>query len=99
VNLDLGRVEKFASVTLNGCPLRTLWHPPYETDVTAAIQPGLNKLEIAVTNLLVNRLIGDQHLPKADRRTWSTHEPYTKESPLLSSGLLGPVKLTFHPQL
>jgi hypothetical protein len=99
VTLDLGRVEKFAGVTLNGRPLRTLWHPPYVIDITDTIQPGTNKLEVAVTNLLVNRLIGDQHLPKAERRTWSTHEPYTKDSPLLPSGLLGPVEVTFHPQM
>jgi hypothetical protein len=99
VTLDLGRVEKFAGVTLNGRPLRTLWHPPYVIDITKTIQPGTNKLEVAVTNLLVNRLIGDQHLPKAERRTWSTHEPYTKDSPLLPSGLLGPVEVTFHPQM
>ncbi|MBK8857239.1 MAG: hypothetical protein IPN11_05975 [Opitutaceae bacterium] len=97
--LDLGRVEKFAGITLNGRPLRLLWHPPYVIDVTGTIRPGRNTLEIAVTNLLVNRLIGDQHLPKPDRRTWSTHEPYTKDSPLLPSGLLGPVRVKFQSQL
>jgi hypothetical protein len=97
--LNLGRVEKFAGVTLNGRPLRTLWHPPYAMDVTAAVKPGHNHLELAVTNLLVNRLIGDQQRPKNDRRTWSTHEPYTKDSALLPSGLLGPVSLVVRPSL
>ena len=99
VQLDLGRVEKFAGVTLNGRPLRTLWHPPYVMDVTAAVQPGQNHLELSVTNLLVNRLIGDQQRPENQRRLWSTHQPYTKDSPLLPSGLLGPVQVVFRPQL
>ena len=99
VLLDLGRVENFARVTLNGRPLRVLWHPPYTVDVTDCVQAGRNRLEIAVTNLLVNRLIGDQQLPTAERRTWSSHEPYNKTSLLLPSGLLGPVRLTFEPQL
>jgi hypothetical protein len=99
VRLDLGRVEKFAGITLNGRPLRVLWHAPYVLDVTAAVQPGRNRLEIAVTNLLVNRLIGDQQRPVNERLTWSTHEPYTKDSPLLPSGLLGPVILTIRPLL
>ncbi len=99
VTLDLGRVETFVTVTLNGRRLRTLWHPPYALDVTEAVQPGENRLELAVTNLLVNRLIGDQHRPENERQTWSTHAPYTAESPLLPSGLLGPVNLTFQPRL
>jgi len=99
VELDLGRVEKFAGLTLNGRPLRVLWHEPYVIDVTAAIQPGRNRLEVAVTNLLVNRLIGDEHRPENERRTWSTHRPYTKDSSLLPAGLLGPVQLVFRPRL
>ncbi|MFI5358335.1 MAG: glycosylhydrolase-like jelly roll fold domain-containing protein, partial [Opitutales bacterium] len=99
VQLDLGRVEKFAGLTLNGRPLRLLWHAPYLLDVTAAVQPGQNHLEIAVTNLLVNRLIGDRQRPENERRMWSTHQPYTKDSLLLPSGLLGPVQLVIRPQL
>jgi hypothetical protein len=99
VQLDLGRVETFAGLTLNGRPIRLLWHSPYVMDVTAAVQPGRNHLEVAVTNLLVNRLIGDQQRPAGERRTWSTHEPYTKDSPLLPAGLLGPVRLIIQPQL
>jgi hypothetical protein len=38
-------------------------------------------------------MIGDAALPVAERFTWSSYEPYTKDSPLLKSGLLGPVKL------
>jgi hypothetical protein len=38
----------------------------------------------------VNRLIGDQQ-PGAKQYTFTTFKPYTKDSPLQPSGLLGPV--------
>ena len=34
--------------------------PPFRVDVTGAMKPGANAMEIKVTNLWVNRLIGDQ---------------------------------------
>jgi hypothetical protein len=60
----LGRVEVIAEVTLNGKRLGTLWKEPYRLDITKAIFPGTNKLEIRVTNLWPNRMIGDAYLPK-----------------------------------
>ena len=57
------------------------------------LNPTGNRLEITVANLWPNRLIGDAALPPAQRRTWTTWSPYTKDSPLLESGLLGPVKV------
>jgi hypothetical protein len=61
--LDLGRVKNLAEVTLNGKPLGILWKPPFRVDITGAAQRGKNKLEIKVTNLWPNRLIGDEQLP------------------------------------
>ncbi|WP_447728299.1 glycosyl hydrolase [Sphingomonas koreensis] len=62
--LDLGRVEVIASVRVNGRQLGTLWKPPFLIDVTDAVRVGENRLEIAVTNLWPNRLIGDEQLPE-----------------------------------
>jgi len=61
--LDLGRVKNLAEVTLNGKPLGILWKPPFHVNVTAAARPGKNTLEVKITNLWPNRLIGDEQLP------------------------------------
>ncbi|WP_146180263.1 glycosyl hydrolase [Opitutus sp. ER46] len=63
VVLDLGRVEVLAEVRVNGRDLGVLWKEPYRVDITAAVQPGQNALEVRVTNLLANRMIGDEQLP------------------------------------
>ena len=60
--LDLGKVEVAASIRLNGVDLGTLWTTPFAIDVTKAILPGENLLEVEVANLWVNRLIGDERL-------------------------------------
>jgi hypothetical protein len=92
--LDLGDVQVMAQVNLNGHDLGILWNPPFRANVTDALKPGRNTLEIRVANLWPNRMIGDAALPQAERFTWSSYEPFTRESPLPESGLLGPV--TFH---
>jgi hypothetical protein len=66
--LDLGGVAVIAEVKLNGRDLGVLWKPPYRVDVTAAIQPGGNAVEIRVINLWPNRMIGDEQLPEDSER-------------------------------
>ncbi|HEY0865794.1 MAG TPA: glycosyl hydrolase [Fimbriimonas sp.] len=61
--LDLGRVEAYAQVRLNGKDLGILWRAPYTVDVTRWLKVGENLLEARVTNLWPNRMIGDEHLP------------------------------------
>lgn len=65
--LDLGDVGVMARVTLNGREQRTLWKSPFRVDVTNAAKVGRNDLEVEVTNLWVNRLIGDARFGKADK--------------------------------
>ncbi|MEJ7683257.1 MAG: glycosylhydrolase-like jelly roll fold domain-containing protein [Segetibacter sp.] len=62
--LDLGRVEVLAEVKVNGKSLGIVWKPPYRVDITESAKPGNNFVEIAVTNLWPNRLIGDEKLPE-----------------------------------
>ena len=53
--LDLGDVRELAQVTVNGVVLpRALW-APYVVDVTDALRPGANTVEVRVTNTLLNR--------------------------------------------
>ena len=91
--LDLGKVRNLAVVRVNGKSLGVLWKPPFRVDVTAAVRPGANTLEVEVTNLWPNRLIGDQFLPPPERLTHTNVRRFTRASPLLESGLLGPVRL------
>ena len=62
--LDLGRVEVIAEVLVNGRNLGIAWKAPYRLEVTDALRAGDNQLEIRVTNLWPNRLIGDEQLPE-----------------------------------
>jgi len=68
--LNLGDVQVIAQVKLNGRNLGTRWKPPYALDATAALKPGPNELEIRVTDLWPNRMIGDAELP--DDVEWNT---------------------------
>jgi hypothetical protein len=91
--LDLGDTKNLADVTVNGKPLGILWKTPFQVDVTSALQPGANTLQIKVTNLWVNRLIGDQQPDATKKCTYTTQQFYRADSPLLPSGLLGPVRI------
>jgi hypothetical protein len=122
IYLDLGRMEVIAQVRLNERDLGILWKPPFLVDITDAVNVGDNTLEVTVTNLWPNRLIGDEQLPDdcewnepgrlggsaikewpqwllegkpspTGRYTFTTWKHWTKDSPLLESGLLGPVEI------
>ncbi|WP_436489903.1 glycosyl hydrolase [Chitinophaga sp. ARDCPP14] len=91
--LDLGDVKNLAEVVVNGKPLGILWKKPFRVDATSAFKAGDNKLEIKVTNLWVNRLIGDAQPGVTNKITYTTLPFYSAGSPLQPSGLLGPVKI------
>lgn len=92
VVLDLGLVREIAEVSVNGRPVGgILWKPPFRADLTEALKSGVNRVEIKVTNLWPNRIIGDQQPSATKKYTWTDYRPYTKDSPLLESGLIGPV--------
>ena len=92
VRINLGEVMSLADVSINGRPLGTLWKKPFVLDVTDALKTGSNRLEIKVTNVWPNRMIGDKQ-PGASQIAYSTFDPFKVDSPLLPSGLLGPVTL------
>jgi hypothetical protein len=96
--LDLGVVHSMARVRLNGHDLGVVWCAPWRVDITQVVQPKDNLLEIEVANLWPNRLIGDKQLPPDQQVGWTTYNPYQADSPLLPSGLLGPVSI-YQPML
>jgi hypothetical protein len=89
----LGSLRELAGVKVNGQSCGITWSPPFRVDITGAVKPGANKLEIEVVNFWPNRLIGDQFLPKEQRLTRTNIRKFTKDSPLMDSGLFGPVQI------
>lgn len=131
IMLSLGEVKDMASVKVNGVQMPLTWKIPFECDITDAVTAGENKIEIDVTNLWPNRMIGDEfepddlewseplvydyapgkpqagcyltsnpdwlrngtERPSKGRKTVGCFKFFTKDSPLLPSGLLGPVEV------
>ena len=91
--LDLGSVYEVARIRVNGTSLTPLWKRPYSARVDTYLHPGDNALEVEVTNLWPNRLIGDAQPGVTRRYTWTNIKTFTASSPLLPSGMLGPVTL------
>ena len=67
--LDFGKVAVIAQVRLNGKDLGILWKTPFRVEATPGLRAGENLLEVQVTNLWVNRMIGDEQLPEDSERT------------------------------
>ncbi len=100
VRLELGDVREIARVYLNGRDAGISTFVPHGLDVTAFVRPGENSLIIEVANTWLNRLIADDALPEAQRKThtnltgpiggqrWRAAQPRP-------SGLLGPVRLVW----
>jgi hypothetical protein len=123
--LDIGVCQYLAAVTVNGKRLGVIWTAPWRIDMTGHLASGENLIEIAVTNVWANRLIGDEQQPadvewqigepnlqngdflkefpdwflkneprpSRERYTFTTWNYFKKDSPLISSGLLGPVRV------
>lgn len=88
VFLDLGRVRHVAEVRVNGTAFPALWKPPYRLDLTRAVQAGTNDLEIQITNLWPNRLIGDAREPEDAEWGPEQHFKYVEHNPVVGRPLL-----------
>jgi hypothetical protein len=127
ISLDLGVVKHIARVMLNDHDLGVIWTAPWSVTLPAGLlKKNGNRLEIHISNVWVNRLVGDeqepadcewliggsaykqgyylkefpdwflknQPRPSKNRYCFTTWNYFTRDSPLVSSGLLGPVRLT-----
>jgi hypothetical protein len=93
--LDLGAAKDLAEVSVNGTAVGTVWHAPYRVDVTAALKPGPNRVEIKVTNQWTNRQIGDRSVP-VEKRVLPPVPTFPGRGGVQAppeSGLLGPVSI------
>lgn len=131
--LSLGDVRNMAAVRVNGKTFPVMWKAPFLLDITPALHKGRNTIEIDVTNLWPNRMIGDEResddiewsepfrytyapgspvagcfmksipdwlrngtpRPSKGRKTVGCFKFFNTDSPLLPSGLMGPVELIF----
>jgi (4-O-methyl)-D-glucuronate---lignin esterase len=93
IYLDLGDVRELAEIHLNGKDLGIVWTPPFRVNITGTAEPGENHLEIDVVNFWPNRIIGDASLPPAQRYTRTNIRNLKANTPLMESGLLGPVRI------
>ena len=92
VLLTAADVGDLARARVNGGDCGVVWTDPYRIDVTRALRPGRNTIEIDVANAWMNRLIAE-----AAESTGELFESvtgvYAPDAPVRASGLTGPVVL------
>ena len=89
-------VREAAVVYLNGQRAGSVWHPPYEIEITGQLHAGENTLRIVVANLALNALAAQ---PPPDYRALIAkygdrfQDQDMKSVQPLPAGILGPVRI------
>ena len=91
-------VRYSAALKLNGRDLGARAWRPFEWNITAALRPGDNTLEIEVRNTAANELAGNPaRVAEIEGKGWlvnSYYRTYSKfDAEMVPSGLAGPVRL------
>ena len=104
LRLSLGEVGVIADIRINGKPVGVQWRTGQTFDLDGVIKSGENRLEVDVTNTLINRVSGLEafpEVPEALRPFFGTGMITSSHAadallgfePLPPSGLLGPVTI------
>ncbi len=99
-NLD-PPIREAALVFVNGRLAGSLWHPPYQMDISTFLHSGENRLEVHVFNTAINELAGQppRDYSVLEARYGRRFVPQDMDNlKPLPSGLLGPVTLRLEPQ-
>ena len=89
-------VGDIARVRVNGVDCGVLWTAPFRVDVTAALRPGRNVVELDVANAWMNRLIAEAATPTGELFE-PTRGVYAPEATPQPSGVLGAARLELLP--
>jgi len=89
-------VREAAIVKVNGKQIGSLWHPPYQIDITDALRAGNNSIEVSVANTAINLMAGN-----GPHDFTALYAVYGKRFEMqdmnnlqpVPSGLMGPVRL------
>jgi hypothetical protein len=89
-------IRDAAVIYINGERAGSVWHAPYELDITSLLRPGNNELEVRVANTAINLLSGEA-LPDYEL-LWARYGRRFAPQDMdhlrpLPSGLLGKVEL------
>jgi hypothetical protein len=91
-----GPVRESALVYVNGQLAGSVWHPPYQVDISQCVRPGANSLRIVVANLAINEMAGrslpDYRLLNLRYGTRFSPQGFENLQPL-PAGILGPLRI------
>jgi len=89
-------IQEMARFFINGNDVGILWTPPYQANITQHLKPGTNQITVEVINTWNNRIVGDLRNPdKTPYTHTNAKSKFTKDGPLLPSGLTGKAALLF----
>ena len=94
-------IREAATIFVNGTRVGSLWHPPYRLNITTALHPGENTLEVHVYSTAINLLAGQPPHDYTALRARFGHrfDPQDMDNlHPIPSGLLGPITLEISPR-
>jgi hypothetical protein len=92
VSVEFVSVGDIARVVVNGRDCGIVWTPPFRLDISPALRPGVNRMEVQVANPWRNRLVAEAASPTGEifAPMTAVFEPTAQ---VLPAGLSGAVAL------